>query len=60
MPENCRILGYIAGGVFVPLSGWLLFISLRGRKSDLQGLSGGEALDTAASAVASEVVDKLL
>jgi hypothetical protein len=66
MPEKpawCRWLGYIAGALFVPGGTFLLFLSLRGRKTDLQELTGlttgkdvaKDSADAASSSVAAQI-----
>ena len=63
MPDNCRILSYIAAAIVIPGGLWVIFASLRGRKSDLEDLSLANTADTAATEVAgsvlSEIIDKL-
>lgn len=60
MPENCQIIGYIAAGLFIPAGAWLLFLSLRGRQSDLKGLTGPETADATASGAISRIVDEVI
>ena len=64
LPEECRLIGYLAAGLFVPAGGLLVFVSLRGRRSDLHGLTGRDTLDAAASGAAGhvvgEVIDKMM
>jgi len=60
LPAQCRLIGYVAAALFIPTGGWLLFASLRGRKSDLLGLSASQTADTAATVIAGQVVDKVI
>ncbi len=36
MPQETRLIGYFAGSVLVLIGGWMLFVSLRGRRSDFR------------------------
>lgn len=70
-PENpvwCRWLGFIGGILFVPGGAFLLFLSLRGRKTDLQELTGfttskdaaRDSADTAATSAAAQITSEII
>jgi hypothetical protein len=56
MPDQCRFLGYVAAALIVPAGAWLFFASIRGRKSDLSGVSGPEVADASVTEIAGQVV----
>ena len=59
----CRWLAHALAIVMIPGGVFLLFLGLRGRKEDLQALSGQESVEIAANTavdrIVGEVIDKL-
>jgi hypothetical protein len=60
VPEQCRLIGCVAAGLFIPAGGWLLFASLRGRQSDLQDLSASKMADTGATDIVGQVLGRVI
>jgi len=60
VPTWCRWLGYVFGSLFVPGSAYVLFLSMRGRKADLQEFTAKKTADTAATAAAAHIVGEII
>jgi len=68
VPTWCRWLGYIFGPFLVAGGTVMLFFSLRGRKADLQALTGcttgteavKDGADTAATSAAAQIVGEII